>query len=135
MKDFARRLIVCEAGGKSVRPKTSDTFEVCEKLRPTLAPLMGDGGFRALLSRALALAAAEVDWLGAVHVEPDGALGFVEESLAHLNANERAEGRLVFLAHVLGLLVAFIGENLTVRLMRETWPNARLNNLNLENRE
>ena len=35
-------------------------FLVCEKLRPHLAMLMGNAGFRALLSRALALAKAEV---------------------------------------------------------------------------
>jgi hypothetical protein len=33
---------------------------------------LGDGGYRALLARALALASAEVSWLGAVRVKTDG---------------------------------------------------------------
>jgi len=32
---------------------------------------------------------------------------------------------------LLGLLVAFIGENLTIRLVREVWPKAPLNDLDL----
>jgi hypothetical protein len=36
---------------------------------------------------------------------------------------------VVLLAQLLGLLVAFIGENLTLRLMREVWPKVPLNEL------
>jgi hypothetical protein len=32
---------------------------------------------------------------------------------------------------LLGLLVAFIGETLTLRLVREVWPKAPLNELDL----
>jgi hypothetical protein len=39
------------------------------------------------------------------------------------------EGRVVLLAQLLGLLVAFIGEDLTLRLVREVWPKLSLNNL------
>jgi hypothetical protein len=43
------------------------------------------------------------------------------------------EGRIVLLAQLLGLLVAFIGENLAVRLVREAFPKAPVNNLDLVN--
>jgi len=134
MRNFARRLIVCEANGnKSLKTKAADAFNVCEKLRPSLATLMGDGGFRALLARALALATAEVPWLRAVQVKPDGALGGLEELPAHLDLDRFFEGRVVLLAQLLGLLVAFIGEDLTLRLVREVWPKAPLNDLDLVN--
>ena len=82
---------------------------------------MGEGGFRALLARALALAAAEVPWLRAVQVKADGTLAGWEELPAQLDPDEYLEGRVVLLAQLLGLLVAFIGEKLTLRLMREVW--------------
>jgi hypothetical protein len=132
MRIFAKRLILCEANhSKLAQTKTSDAFAVFEKLRPQLAILMGNGGFRALLSRALALAVAEVPWLRAVNVKPDGVLGGLEELPGHLDLDNIFEGRVVLLAHLLGLMVAFIGENLTLRLVREVWPKARLNDLNL----
>jgi hypothetical protein len=134
IRDFAKRLIVCEANGnKPAKPKATDGFMVCEKLRPQLATLMGNGGFRALLSRALALASVEVPWLRAVHVKPDGALGGLEELSAQLNLDKFFEGNVVLLAQLLGLLVAFIGENLTLRLAREVWPKAPLDDLDLTN--
>jgi hypothetical protein len=134
MRNFAKHLILCEANGnKSAQANAPDAFNVCEKLRPQLATLMGNGGFRALLSRALALASAEVPWLCAVHVKSDGALGGLEELPAQLDLDKFFEGRAVLLAQLLGLLVAFIGENLTLRLVREVWPKARLNDLDLVN--
>jgi hypothetical protein len=39
------------------------------------------------------------------------------------------EGGVVLLAQLLGLLVAFIGENLTLRLVREVWPKVPLDDL------
>ena len=104
-------------------------FGVCEKLRPQLVPLMGTGGFRALLSRALALAGAEVPWLRAVQVKGDGVVERLEGLPKQPDLDAMLEGKVVLLAHLLGLLVAFIGENLTLRLVREVWPKARFNNL------
>jgi hypothetical protein len=37
------------------------------------------------------------------------------------------------LAQLLGLLVAFVGESLTVRLVREVWPKVRLDDLDFGN--
>jgi predicted transglutaminase-like cysteine proteinase len=39
--------------------------------------------------------------------------------------------RALLLAQLLGLLVAFIGEDLTLRLVREVWPKLSLNDLDL----
>jgi hypothetical protein len=129
MRDFAERLIAHEMkGNHSSETKPPMIFFVVDKLRPHLATLMGNVGFRALLSRALALANAEVPWLRAVHVKADGSLEGLEELGAQLAPKEIAEGRVVLLAQVLGLLVAFIGEDLTLRLVREVWPKLPLNN-------
>ena len=130
MRDFAERLIGHETRkNKSSETKTPAACRVAEKLRPHLATLMGNVGFRALLSRALALANAEVPWLRAVHVRADGSLEGLDELGAQVDPDEIFEGCVALLAQLLGLLVAFIGEDLTLRLVREVWPKLSLNNL------
>jgi hypothetical protein len=127
-RDFAERLIAYETReNKSSETKIPVACLVSEKLRPHLATLMGNTGFRALLSRALALANAEVAWLRAVHVKADGSLEGLDE--LEIDPDEIFEGCAVLLAQLLGLLVAFIGENLTLRLVREVWPKLSLNDL------
>ena len=134
MRNFAKRLIDYELSeNKPSETKISAAFPVAEKLRPQLVTLMGSGGFRALLSRSLALANAEVPWLRAVHVKADGTLEGLEELHAQLDPKELSEGGVVFLAQLIGLLVAFIGENLTLRLVLEVWPKVPLNDLEFGN--
>lgn len=132
MREFAERLIAFETTvNNSSKTKTPAAFLVDEKLRPHLTTVMGNVGFRALLSRSLALANAEVPWLRAVHVKADGALEGLDELEAQVKPEEFAEGKIVLLAQLLGLLVAFIGENLTLWLVREAWPELSLKGLNL----
>ena len=131
MRSFAAHLMVHEA--RRSEPSEVASFHVVDKLRPHLAALMGNGGFRALLARALVLAGAEVSWLRAVHVRVDGTLEGVEAIRAQLDPTEFLEGRIVLLAQLLGLLVAFIGPSLTSRLMGEIWPQVALKNMDFGN--
>lgn len=132
-RNFAKSLIAYETGeNKFAEIKTSAACRVGEKLRPQLATLMGNVGFRALLSRALALANAEVAWLRAVHVRADGTLEGLDELEAQVHPDEIFEGCVVLLAQLLGLLVVLIGENLTLRLVRDTWPKLALNDLDFD---
>lgn len=105
---------------------------VCEKLRAPLSMLMGTGGFRALLARALAVAAGKVGWLKAVHVKPDGTLEGFTELQAKVAPKEFAEGGVILVGQLIGLLVAFIGEELTLRMLRDVWPKVPLQDLNEE---
>jgi hypothetical protein len=128
MRGFAERLVAYETrANKSARAMSPGGFSVCEKLRPHLMTLVGNNGFRALLSRSLALASAEAAWLRAVRVKADGTL----EGPPNIQTQgaEVHEGGVVLVAQLLGLLVAFIGENLTLRLVREVWPKVRLDGL------
>ena len=132
MRDLSQGLIAYETGeNKFSETKTPAACRVGEKLRPHLATLMGNAGFHALLSRALALANAEVAWLHAVHVRADGSLEGLDELGAQVDSDEIFEGCVVLLAQLLGLLVVLIGENLTLRLVREAWPKLALNDLTL----
>ena len=130
MRDFAGRLITYETrDNKSSETKIPAACLVSEKLRPHLATLMGNVGFRALLARALALTHPEAAWLRAVQVKADGSLEGLDELEAQIHPDEIFEGCVVLLAQLLGLLAAFIGENLTLQIVREVWPKLSLNDL------
>jgi len=127
MRDLAARLIAYEAKANPPSvPNPPAVFHVFEKLRPQLAVLMGKGGFHAVLSRALAVAGPEVRWLRVVKVNADGVLEGWEQSEGEEGAEGTTEAGALLVAHLLGLLVAFIGDNLTLRLVREVWPKVSL---------
>jgi hypothetical protein len=135
MRDFAERFITYEMrGNKSSQTKTSVACLVCEKLRPHLGTFMGAVGFQALLSRALVLTNAEVPWLGSVHVTADGSFEGLDELGTQVDPEEIFEGCVVLLAQLLELLVAFIGEDLTLHLTHEIWPKKPLDNFDFRKR-
>jgi len=124
LRIFAERLIAHEtAVRKMAQTGSPAAFAALDKLGPEMARLMGRGGVRALLSRALALANEDVRWLRAVHVKADGALEGLEGLRAQLTPAEFAEGEIVLLAQTLGLLVTLIGRGLTSRVVGEIWPD------------
>jgi hypothetical protein len=127
MRRIAKRLMAGETPRKGSRKEMiAAAFPVTDKLRPHLANLVGKAGVRALLGRALALAKAEVSWLGAAQVNADGDLEGLETLGADLDPAQFLEGRIVLLAQLLGLLTAFIGPGLTSRLVGEIWPKIPL---------
>ena len=127
MRSFAKRLVDSEGhSNTSSAAQTAVAFPVADKLRPQLAMLMGQDGVKALLSRSLVLATTEVSWLGAVQINADGDLEWVEALGSQPNAAEFLEGRVVLLAQLIGLLVAFIGPGLTSSLVGEIWPQIPL---------
>jgi hypothetical protein len=123
MRKFAERLIAEETrASTSLEIPPPVAFLVCDKLRPHLATFMGKTGFRALLSRALALAGLEIPWLRALQVNAEGSLEGLPELKAQVGSTEMAEGGVILLAQLLGLMAAFIGENLTLKVVSELWP-------------
>ncbi len=133
LRNFARRVLTLEAAaGKPNDAESPAIFLVCEKLRRPLSRLTGVAGFRSLLSRALALAGDEVRWLRAIHVKSDGSLEGLDEVEARLSKIEMAKGEVTLIAQLIGLLVTFIGEPLTLRLVQEAWPEVSSDDLNFE---
>jgi hypothetical protein len=133
LRKLAENLIAHETRGNTSQTETLTAILVCEKLRPHLAALMGNAGFRALLSRALALTNAQGASLHAVRVSADGSLAGWDDIAIIAKPAEIAEGSAVLVTQLLGLLVAFIGENLTVRLVREAWPKFSFTDFNSGN--
>jgi len=123
MHDLARRLLAEEAVVRSGDDaQVHEAVRVCEKLRISLTRFAGPDGFSSLLRRALAQARTRVPTLKDIQIMPNGSL----ENLGILpNANEAA---VAILAHLLDLLITFIGQPLTMQLLKEAWPDTPWNN-------
>ena len=118
LRIYAERLIVGEMSrNASAKSKPTAAFAVINKLSPHFGALMGAAGFRALLSRALMLAGAEVAWLGELHVRADGSFEDLNELEAQASPEEISDAGIILLARFLGLLVALIGDELTLQLL------------------
>jgi hypothetical protein len=124
-RHLAQRLLTYEdAAGENSEPAESAAFRVCAKLRQPLTTLAGVAGFRSLLSRALALARAEAPSLSAVQVAADGSLQGLDELASQTDKEQARNGGVILVAQLIGLLLTFIGEGLTLRLVQDVWPEA-----------
>lgn len=128
-RDLAWRLLRQEAGGREEAAALAEASErVCGRLRQRLVGLIGGVGFAALFGRALRLARAEFPILAGVTIEEgaDGCLQGVREFAAAHAAEPAVAGDALaaILAHFIGLLITFIGEALSLRLIGESWPES-----------
>ena len=134
VQDLAQWLFEHEVvAGGSCEKKMHGAFRVCDKLRNPLSTLAGIAGYKSLLNRALTLAKADVHGLDAYQVNAQGYLEIPEwaepkqnpeGAEPKQNIDEKINGELSIVAHMLGLLFIFIGEHLTLKLVRDVWPNA-----------
>jgi hypothetical protein len=124
-RDLAQRLLAYEnAAGKTSEPTEFAAVRVCERLRQPLITLAGVAGFRSLLSRALTLARAEAPSLSVVQVAADGSLKGLDELDPQTDKEQARDGGAILIAQLIGLLLTFIGEGLTLRLFQDVWPEA-----------
>ena len=124
MHDLAQRLLALEASNPTAMDGDKhEAVRVCEKLRISVIRFAGADSSTALLRRALALARSDVPALQKVNVTRDGHLEGLED-VAPRSGKVGTEAALSITAHLLGLLATFLGEPLTVRLVREGWPGA-----------
>jgi len=113
-RELAQRLLAYEvAEAETSLADTQAVCRVCDKLRRPIATLAGAAGFRSLLARALALAKQEAPALGAWEVKEDGSLEGLDDG--------GAQSGSVLIAQLIGLMITFIGESLTLRLLHDVW--------------
>ena len=142
-REAAHRMLLIEASGRTEPEALAAAAErVNARLRLRLASLFGLTGYAFLVARAVRLAQVEVPDLNRVTVTTletgaEGSLhGIREFALAHGGDSGRAEAGLsALLAHIVGLLATFIGEELALRLASEAWPELANANTNVERRE
>lgn len=127
MQDIARHLLAYESAERTPSARDiSAVVRVSEKLRRPLCMLAGVTGFRSLLSRALTLAKRENLGINAVSVKPDGSL----DGLNGLRDDDLLDGGAALIAQMLALLVAFVGESLTLSIVHEVWPELSVDDTN-----
>jgi hypothetical protein len=136
MRDLAHRLLAYEAvADKTSEPAGSAVLRVYEKLRKSLGEFAGTAGFQSLASRALTLATPEAPGLSAVRVTSDGSLqglGEIDPQI-DMEKDRAGEGGIILIARLLGLLRIFLGEALTLSLLRNAWPGAAFDDRNSGN--
>ena len=114
-REMAERLLAYEAAAQ--HPSEADGLaasRVCQKLSHPLGKLIGTEGYRAILRRALTLARREAEGLNAVKITDEGLL----ESLN----GEAEKVSAVLVTNVIELLLTFLGEPLTLKLVHDVWP-------------
>jgi len=144
MRDLARRLLACEAvAGKTSESAESVLLRVYEKLRQSLGAFAGVDGFQSLAFRALTQAKSEAPGLWAVQIAEDGSLqglGELKPQQAEFepqlgsDKDQASEGGEILIARLLRLLLMFLGEALTLSLLRNAWPDAAFDDRSSENR-
>src|SRR5471030_151336 len=119
MLDLARRLLAIEAANPPEYDSSGgEASRVVEKLRISLLKFAGPEGFSALIRRALALAKEDVPALHDAKLGPDGSIEGIYD--------RGVEATTAVTVQLLSLLVTFIGEPLTLRLVKDAWPEASI---------
>lgn len=115
LRELAAQLLAATA--RASDPQVLEAVLVNENLRAALTRLTGAAGVTSLLRRALALASAEMPALRSVTMNADGQL----EGIEHLAEGETSgeDAGMAVTAQMLELLVTFIGEGITRRLVLE----------------
>lgn len=122
-RDLAERLLVIEAAPeKPGRQGAMAVDRVLGKLQTALTRFAGQDGFASLLRRALVLAQSQYPSLAKATLKPDGTLQGLAKPRGE-SAGGAAVEAVAVVAHLLSLLVTFIGVPLTLRLVREGWPD------------
>jgi hypothetical protein len=142
MRDLARCLLAYEAGASTTsEPVESATLRVYEKLRQSLSAFAGVAAFESLAFRALTQAKSEAPSLWAARVAADGSLQGLSEFEPQNDMDKELSGELyagdggiVLIARLLRLLLVFLGEALTLSLLRNAWPDATFDDRNSGNR-
>jgi hypothetical protein len=121
-QELARWLLAQEMEGRpTAKTPLEGTQRVTTKLSTGITSLVSSDGYRALLGRALYLARAEYSVLDGARV---GTSGFSLEGIRETGTAN--EALVSFLAQVIALLARFIGDDLTTKLIRQSWPDAPL---------
>lgn len=119
-REWARSLLsretVADTDPTQVAPPT---IRVYERLRQVLSTPVGVDGFRALASRAVALTRSESPKLSAVQITADGDLRGFSEVQPTVGTDQNGEAGVILIAQLLWLLLTFLGEATTLRLIED----------------
>lgn len=139
--NLVRRLLILETAESQDQESMIGAAErVSDKLCAHLSNRIGQEGYRTLLARALTLTTAQFPHLSTVQIGADGSLvGLREAAVAGFqktpggaSQQDAVEGTVALVAHLLGLLFTFIGEDLTLRILSTVSPELAIPELALD---
>ena len=128
LRRFVRRALVDATGRKTPdQPALASAFNtLCRRLRDRLQPLFGTTAVVALFARALHVVTGEFPWLASI-IDKNGDGCIVELTAVHeMEMAALEEGLAAVLAHNIGLLSTFVGDDLVLPLVQEAWGMATL---------
>jgi hypothetical protein len=101
---------------------------ICHKLSVRLARLITPVGYEALVTRAKQLATPQFPFLAGVRVGSgsESCLDGLRESVRGVDTAGVLHGLATTVANITNLLMTFVGDELTVHLLREIWPDLPL---------
>ena len=117
--------VVAKRAGPSASPTVLAAVaqRTYDELAEVAAPLIGQAGVEALMSRAVHLARREYPWLGSDRHEKN-AFAEVARCLERAEAGMAADAAAAVFARSVGLLATLIGDRLTASLLYKAWPDA-----------
>ena len=117
----AKQLLANEGGsGRSSTECAAAAWRVYEKLNARLAPLLGSAGVQMLFVRSAKLAQAEFASLA--EVATPGGLSKLGACLQALDPADATEAAAILFGTFLDLITTFVGDRLTVLVLRSAWP-------------
>jgi hypothetical protein len=130
LRRFVRHALVAATDQQAPTQRhLASAFDLlCDRLRARLHPLFGSTAIAALFARAVHVASAEFRWLGDV-VPQDGercVLEGLDRVSGTIDSRTLKEGLAAILAHEIGLLSAFIGEDFVMPLVQAAWETTTL---------
>ena len=143
MRNLAYRLLAFEAAvNETSEPVESATLRVYEKLRLSICALAGVAAFQSIAYRALTQAKSGAPGLWAAQITTDGSLQGLgefdpqpDEFEPQLGSGKEqvADGGIILIDHILDLLLIFLGEAITINLLRNAWPGTSFDDRNAGN--
>jgi hypothetical protein len=122
----AKRLLASEGdAGASAEESAAAAERVYEKLAAQLAPLLGAAGVQALFVRSAKLTRDQRASLAGLAPAIEGTTGGPAGLGAYLRTLEppaAAEAAGILFGTFLDLIITFIGDRLTVQVLRGAWP-------------
>jgi hypothetical protein len=124
LRRFVRRALVDATGvAEPDHAQIASAFNMlCQRLRTRLQPLFGTTAVGALFVRSVHVAAGEYPWLGEIAPKGQDSCSVDRNAtLERIDVNTLYEGLATVLAHNIGLLSAFVGEDLVLPLVQQAW--------------
>jgi hypothetical protein len=124
LRRFVRRALVAATATAARKPRqlAAAFDDLCERLQHQLIPLFGTTAVNALFVRAVHVANTDFPWLG--DLLRNGQKTCAAEGIASLDqidTDTLEEGLAAVLAHHIGLLNTFVGEDLVLPLVQQAW--------------